>query len=634
MTRTVVCAWLLAMILWSVPIIVLQVVRAHRDRPVWAMALDVPFAIAFDLLSVLGLARFMHLETAVLVSRVVWVLAGIVAIVGHWCRDGTRVEWPSALRGMDVLAVAGAGALAIASCSRISYRFVVWDSGWHIPIVASIASQKLPFINPLSGTEVLHYHFSGDVLAAVIRTLSFNVISAPRALHTAHDLMFAAMAGTVTLLSIAFGLRRWWPAVLGGVAVVLQGPIPLRGGLGHAFHGYTYHLFMNLSYRPHVPVAGLMLVGALGTLAVRAAQPERVATSSTAYVLLAVIALLAVSDEASTAIVGIALGVAWLVDYRLLGRGRFAGLLLLIGIGVAAVSTNVVFAASLAPGSPVQTVSLVTPRVPPLWGGDPFLPLSASEGKRVLFWDFLPMTACAAALTLLAARLSSRTYLGVAIFVWSMIAITVGLVTCVEVNHDYVEAHRFFVAPFFACVVLAVVHLHQMPRGSLASVLVLLGVAVPAVYSVYWTREESAAYMTGQQDGLPPFVERVNDINCRVNVAAHFGDQAKPLYVDSAEFFQVASCRPVYQFGISPLLWPVQIVPVLEPLRQLRGLDEHLVARDQVLDAMCRAEGTRPDVVCERAMHNRSACRREGRYLRCPLYPADRDALLGRAPKS
>ena len=29
---------------------------------------------------------------------------------------------------------------------------------------------------------------------------------------------------------------------------------------------------MNLSYRPHVPLAGLMLVGALGTLAVRAGR--------------------------------------------------------------------------------------------------------------------------------------------------------------------------------------------------------------------------------------------------------------------------------------------------------------------------------------------------------------------------
>src|SRR5580658_6186090 len=218
MTPTVTGAWLLAIVLWLLPVVILQVVRAHRYRPLWAVALDVPFAVALDLLSVMLLARFVRLEVAILLSRPAWLIGGAAVLVRRWRRSRELPEWPAVLRAKDLLAAVAAGALAVASCSVISFNYLVADSGWHVSLVTTLVTEKIPFMNALSPREVLHYHFSGDVLAAEFRTFSFDVISAARALPTAHDAMFAAMAFTLTLLCISIGLSPPVAAAFSGAA--------------------------------------------------------------------------------------------------------------------------------------------------------------------------------------------------------------------------------------------------------------------------------------------------------------------------------------------------------------------------------------------------------------------------------
>src|SRR6202042_1449591 len=111
----------------------------------------------------------------------------------------------------------------------------------------------------------LHYHFSGDVLAAMLKVLSSDAMAATNALHAGHDLMFGLMAGTVTLLALGLGASSGWAAILFGLAVILQGPIGFRD-VGDPNEGFSYHSFIHISFRPHVPLAGLMLVGAIGAL--------------------------------------------------------------------------------------------------------------------------------------------------------------------------------------------------------------------------------------------------------------------------------------------------------------------------------------------------------------------------------
>jgi hypothetical protein len=635
MTRAVAGAELASLALWIVPIAVVQIVRLRRDRTAWQMALDVPFAVALDLLTILTMTRLVRLEQAALLSRPLWILGGTSVTLWRK-RRGLGPAWPSAVHFRDLLAAALAAGLAVAACSNISHKYLVWDMEWHAPLVTTLGGQKLPFVNALSPREVLHYHFAGDVLAAVVRALSFDVLSAPRALHVAHDAMFAAIAGSVTLLWIGLGQRRWWPAVLGGVAVVLQGPIPIRGGLGHPFYGYAYHDFVGLSYRPHVPLAGLLMVGAIGTLAARAVWPEKVSARATLPVLFATIGLLAVTDEASTAILGLALGVAWCVDGRLIAGRRMTGALTLAGLALAFVGANLLFAASLAPGSPVQKVALTLhARMPPLLLPDPSLPLSTPDGRTAFIADFLPLLAGAAALAALAAKLRSRASSAIAVFAWTSVAVSAVLVTRLEINHDPAECQRFFLAPFFACVVLTVVSIHRFGRGSWGAMMAMLGTAVPAIYSIYCTREVAPLRMADRSDGpLPRSNVPLNGVDCRESAGAHLGDRPKVAYVEASQFLFVVSCRPIFTWG-SPLLpWPVRMQPVVAPLAQLRVLDENLVDRNTDLDAICPSNGITSDDVCRQALRSRSRCRAEGsQFLRCVLTPLDRNLLLGRGPQ-
>ncbi len=632
MSAAVRTAWLLAIAAWLIPIAVMQLVRLRRERELWAIALDVPFAVALDLLIILVLTRYVHLETAILVSRPAWIVVGAAMAVWRWRRHGWRPRWPSALGARDLLAAMTASALVVVVYSRISYRYLVWDWDLHFSNVTAMESQELPFINALSGTEIFHYHFSGDALAATLQTLSFDVISAMRALHTGHDLMLAAVAGSVTLLSIGLGLRRRWSAVLGGVSMVLQGPIPLRGQLGQAFTGYSYHGFPSVSYRPHMPIAALMLVGALGTVAVRAARPGLVSTRATASILAAVVSLLGVTDEASTGLLGLGLGVAWVVDPTLLARRRLTGLVLLVGLGVLFVDANLLLQASLAPGSPVQSVTLSADARVPSWSFDqPKLPLSQAHGVMVLFIDYLPLLACALALSLLALRLRSRPHVAVAALVWSLIVVSAVLLLRVEINKQGTESQRFLMAPFFGGVVLAALFLDRMPRGSFMASMALLGIAVPSAYSMYWIYEEGPRVLDGLKSQDPPTGSsiRLFDVDCRATVDAHFGDRPLVAYVESTEYPFVASCRPIFQLG-EHYGWAIAQHSVTIPIPQLSNLDTFLVPRGQELDAIClRDREATSDAVCKRALRVRTSCRPEGsRYLRCPLTQADRDALL------
>jgi hypothetical protein len=161
-------------------------------------------------------------------------------------------------------------------------------------------------------------------------------------------------------------------------------------------------------------------------------------------------------------------------------------------------------------------------------------------------------------------------------------------------------------------------------------------VAAPAFYSVYWTFVQASELMANmavedlrfRRDG-PPRAARLNDIDCRSTVGAHLGDALEPAYIESSDYYEVMSCRPNYSFGRYSGSWQVRMEPWVEPLPQLKALDENVVARDEDLHAICGKEGV-PDPVCARAMRSRCGAYGES-YLRCMLTPSDRDALLGRA---
>ena len=196
------------------------------------------------------------------------------------------------------------------------------------------------------------------------------MLSSSRSLALAHDLFLGLTAAWLALLARGAGARRLWACALGGATLVWHGPWPRQ--FHPDYDGYAYHLFAQLSYRPHVPLALFAMTGFVGALTVRAAPGLRVPPLRTLSALVASVSILSISDETSVGILGLSLGITWLFAPRILGFRRRGGLLALLALGAAVVVPNRLFSASLSPGSPVQSIEFAwPPRIPSMLGGPP-----------------------------------------------------------------------------------------------------------------------------------------------------------------------------------------------------------------------------------------------------------------------
>jgi hypothetical protein len=622
---SVVAGGSVAIIAYLLPLVVVLVVRARRDRTTWETALDIPFTVAVDLLSVLFLTLVVRLETAVLLSRAAWLVGGS-ALAWRRLRAG-QLAWPALLRPRDVASVVGAAALAVLVCYPISANYFIWDTQWHTGLSSALTAQRLPFINGLSQHDVLHYHFTGDVLAAMLKVLSGHVVSSNRALALAHDTMFALAAATVALMMLGTRLTRGWPVALSGLAVLLHGPLPVREGLGHPFWGYAYHAFLNLSYRPHYPVAVVLMLGALGALLFRLWDEGKNKAWSAVPVLVATLTAMSITDESSTALVGLLLGVVWLIEPGALAATRRRGLVLLALLPLLMLGANALFHASLAPGGPVQKLT-----ASPIWRvgstGAPALPLSSPDGTKAFLLDSLPFAVALAALVVHAVR--SRSRLAVILAAANAVLIVTASVLAlrVEINGDHMEVHRFYVFIFVLAAVSTLCLYGAMPPGSTERALVVLGVVLPPVGQVYWALQEAPTI-------LRPWAEPKNSTSvyatdCRTSAGARFGESPRSAYVEPAQFYRFVGCRPVLSVGYGFHIWATKIQPALNPKDQLRLLAAELRDSTASIDAICRAGPPSADPVCAVARERASSCRKEGsEFLRCRLSVGDRQRLLG-----
>src|SRR5215467_8683038 len=232
---------LLAVLLYVLPVALVLVVRSSRDRPAWEMALDVPMAVAFDILLVFGFARFVTVEIATLATRPLWIALGAMWWGARQRRRDPPIAWPRVLGPWQVAGIAAAVVLAVVLSLQLSRPQMIWDREWHVPLVASLRGQTLPFQNVFEPGRVLRYHVTGNVLAAELQALSFDVFNGAYALSLAHDVLFALTAASVALAMIHFGQRRR-PAVvvLGVLAILLVGPFTLRGNFGTPYVGFSY----------------------------------------------------------------------------------------------------------------------------------------------------------------------------------------------------------------------------------------------------------------------------------------------------------------------------------------------------------------------------------------------------------
>ncbi len=377
-----------AALLGLLPVAVVWAALSRRDAEPWEYALAVPSAVAVDLLAILVLARFCRLEQAAVISRAAWALAAIAVASRR-----PRPALPAWLRAGDIVAVAAAGLLGLLVSLDISRPCSIWDRIWHTPLVTSMRGQGVPFTNVYGGD--LRYHYSGDALAAILQTLSGGVLHASLALSVAHDIVFALLGVSVALLFRSFGVKGAAPVAAVLLCVLLGGPGTLLiTGKARPESGHSILSFMQISFRPHASLAALLFVGFVGAVLVRV-RPESagVPARRTLGPLLASAALLAVTDETSLGLLGLALGLTWIIAPEVIHPRRAVGVAVFGALLVALVVPNLVLAAALAPGGQKHHLAIVPWRSPGYV--EKVALLGSPEGLRALTHDLLPVASLA-----------------------------------------------------------------------------------------------------------------------------------------------------------------------------------------------------------------------------------------------
>jgi hypothetical protein len=642
-------AELVAIALYALPLGLVMVLSSRRERPLWAYALDVPLVVALDLLGVLLLARVVRLEIAVLLSRFVWALVTVPAIVR--ARRAARLASPEALgrRELGIVAFAAMASFGLSmSLSRFCHNA---DRAWHIPLVSSIRSQRVPFANVYEPAGRLAYHYTGDVLAAMFQVLSFDSIHSSRALSIAHDVMFGLTGASVALLVLWLGYRSIVPTLGVVFGMLLSGPLTvLRDDKSRFESGYNFINYLKLSYRPHVSLAGLLVVGFAGAILVRlrsSEEGEAPPTLATAAPLVAATSALALTDEASIGVLGVALGVAWLGAKEILHPKRSGGALVLAALLVALVLPLLLIGGSFDPHGHGHSVSLVGWRSPGYF--HPSLSLAEPAGYKVLFFDLAPMIA--AAVVGLAVVRERRTKGRVAglVFYAALLLVSVVLLTRIDVDGLAVENHRFMTAAMFLFPLLLADWL--APRAaeagplhpwSFAPVAALLVIVLSTISSLDWL----TAHAPGRCTQPSRYGSKYDffTLPCRAQ-SAGFGERARPTYLASDVWYYHAGCHPLFSSGPAAEHWTTKVGLAQFGAPAFREIDRDMLPRDEPLAVVCPiVPNPKHDLVCDFAQDHAS-CRALGPETKiCELSGEERaevESLLpqpkhdvGRAPQS
>jgi hypothetical protein len=624
---------LFAALLWAAPIGAFALVRLRKAREPWAIAADLATAAAIDVLGVLALACVVPLHHAAWIARALWA----AALFAQWRRSRRAIALPLAL-GPRELVVVGVGALVgLGSSLALSRPYSIWDRIWHIPLVSSLGAQRVPFMNVYDPKVALNYHFAGDVVAAVVQALSFRRIHAAFALSLTHDALFVITGVAVALVLIAFGPRGSVGRVAMLVGTLFVGPVTFfRLGPKPPTGGYSLFNYLTLSFRPHVVIAGLGIVGiwalVVGRLRARgAALPAR----RTAPQLLVIAAALAITDEASIILLAVALGALWLVRPEVVAPRRIQGALVLAGLGAVFAATNRLFGASFGRGAPHLATAFVAPRLP---GYDrPSLALSTTAGLRMLLLDLFPVAIAliVGAFARLARRARDRDRdrgEGILAFYAVLVAGSLVLFSTLEVIGSSIESHRVVTAALLlsplvgATLVSAPWARARGPAALLhvARLVLASGTTLAVASTLVWLVKIAPQ----QGEVHAGFFSNVSfyDIDCRAATGPQEGGSPAPFYAEQRAWYLWAGCHPVFAAAPTSNHWQLQMKTPRWGLDSLRALDPWLSAGDS-LRAVCKPTSA-TDPICRYAQTH-GKCFRGGNLVDvCALDAEDRRQLL------
>lgn len=628
-----------AVLLYLAPLVALVAARWRRDTELWEIALDIPLAVSLDLLFVLALTRFMPLHTAALSSRPVSIALIALYVLVRKRRSGAALAWPKSLHRRDLFLIALAALAAVLVSLTLSRPYNLWDRHWHTPLVASIRGQPLPFHNVFGADQELHYHFSGNVLAAVLQTFSFATIHSSLALSLAHDVLFGLTGATAALLLRGFGARRAALILVALLGILMSGPhTMLLGGASRPEGGYSYLSFLVMSFRPHVSVAALMLLGFVGSILVRLRAAHRpIPVLKTAPALLATTALLAISDEASIGICGLALGLTWLIEPDVVAPKRLHGVALFIGLLLALIAPNLAFAASLSlsPSATGMSIRLVPWRTPGFY--NPTLPLTTAKGQLMLAVDFLPVLMIWVVGFLRLLRVRTRPFFASLILLTGILLVSAFMLTKVEVDKSAYEAHRFMTAISFLAPIFGLAWLGRwpdyapLPRPSPLSLILVIGaMGLSVAATIDWI--QGIAPKPGHKHDVHLTKRNLYEVNCRKEVSATALDRPQHHYIPKPFWYMVAGCRPIFGAGKAGGHWDIKVGP---PIFEHDGLAVlHRALGPSPLTAVCPTDPSETDPICVYAQSHAQCAPLGKAFVRCELTPAQRSEILANRPRT
>jgi hypothetical protein len=650
-----------AVLLYTLPVGCLFLMRARRDQELWDIALGIPLTMVIDVFGILLLARIVRLENAIFISRALWVLCAVLITLLRR-RRGDPPAWPISL-GIPQMASAALGATVAVLISLDFLRPAFGaDGSWHVPLATSMLGQQVPFSNVYQPELNLAYHYSGDVIAGAIRTLSFGVMHMAVGHSYLHTVLFGLTGSTIALLLLWSGFRNGLLAAAAASGVLLSGPLVLfRNSSRPVDTGYSFVTFVRISLRPHVPIAALMFVGFVGVLLVRLRKGQDEADfRTTSVMLIAFTALLSLTDEASVGLLGLSLGMAWLVQPRIIAPSRLLGVAVLAGLLAALILPSVLFPGSLGAGGEGFQIGLVAPRSPGYY--QKAIPLAQSPGLSLLLNDIGAMVPTLLAGTALWIRKPKRELLGIMIFLSVMFILSLFLLTCLDVNESSVESHRFMTLPMFVFPLVALTWLPYTAPSPVAETsgggalrdshpalrllsrfradpakgtpviafVIIATVALPAFSSFQWLHTSGTRTGTSHTRVGSPI--NFYTVNCREDFGAELGIKPRPHYVERPLFYLFSGCYPIYASApVSKTHWVTKTHLPQYGKPAFEDLHTNMVSPDEPLLVSCFVERKRgTDIICDYALQN-GVCHQIGpNARRCSIDKGQRDELSKR----
>jgi hypothetical protein len=582
------------------PVLVFVGLRSSRARKLWQIALDIPVAVSLDLLVVLTLTLVMRLEVATLVSR-----AGYLVVAGGvLARRGRPFwRWPEAIGRRELLRLGVAAAVGLDTSLWMSRTWMIWDRGWHIPLAGSLRGQSLPFRNVFNADEVLHYHFSGDVQAAMLQTLSGGVLHSSLALSLLHDVHFTLAALALGLFMTGWGYRTVAELALGPALLLLTGPVHLfRGHVRTPQEGYSFVSYLSFSFQPHAALGGLLILGFVGAVVVRLGERDDLPFRATAPALCACAAGLAITDETSLGMLGLTLGLTWLSAPRVLHARRWAGVLVFGLLVAALVVPNLAFSASFSPGTEHHVLRLVPWRAPGYYRAA--LPLSTPVGRLMLGYDMFGPAAVALGGLVHVLRRRGRGRGVVVAFFATLLGLSLLALTRVDIDAHPSESHRFASAAFIAGPFVGIALLSRRfaspaspaSRSPYTALGMLTGMAAAAVSTLDWGLYYAPTWAARQHDfGAYDFYTT----SCNKAVGDRRWARARYTYVARPLYYLVTGCVPTFTPGfVSDSAWKSITIGLPREKNEAIAAIRKALPRGAPIPLVCPVGPGKPDPVC------------------------------------